>query len=77
MSHMRIRSWRFASLVPVGATFLFGERLSPIQLFGIGLIIIGVMYARSADDRSTGAVADGGNCRLLSSADKMSDATAI
>ena len=30
-------------LVPVGATFLFGERLPPIQLLGIGLIIIGVI----------------------------------
>ncbi|MEZ5890006.1 MAG: EamA family transporter [Xanthobacteraceae bacterium] len=29
-------------LVPVGATFLFGERLPPIQLLGIGLIIVGV-----------------------------------
>jgi drug/metabolite transporter (DMT)-like permease len=30
-------------LVPLGATFLFGERLPPIQLLGIGLIIIGVI----------------------------------
>jgi multidrug transporter EmrE-like cation transporter len=30
-------------LVPVAATFLFGERLPPIQLVGIGLIIVGVI----------------------------------
>lgn len=30
-------------LVPAGATFLFGERLPPIQMLGISLIIIGVI----------------------------------
>jgi multidrug transporter EmrE-like cation transporter len=29
-------------LVPLGSTVLFGERMPPVQLFGLGLIVAGV-----------------------------------